>query len=116
MKLLLDSCVWGGAKTVLESAGHDVIWCGDWDEDTGYEHILSFAYQEQRALINIDKDFGDLAVHQRQPHWGIIGIVGFGGRQQATVCQVVVEQYAEDMLACSIITAERGRVRIRRTD
>jgi hypothetical protein len=25
MKLLLDTCVWGGAKKTLESAGHDVF-------------------------------------------------------------------------------------------
>ena len=30
MKILLDACVWGGAATVLRSAGHDVDWVGDW--------------------------------------------------------------------------------------
>ncbi len=29
MKLLLDTCVWGGAKAELQAAGHDVIWTGD---------------------------------------------------------------------------------------
>jgi predicted nuclease of predicted toxin-antitoxin system len=33
MKLLLDTCVWGGAKADLEAAGYDVVWCGDWEQD-----------------------------------------------------------------------------------
>lgn len=35
MKLLLDACVWGGAKKFLESRGHDVVWAGEWLEDPG---------------------------------------------------------------------------------
>jgi hypothetical protein len=26
MKLLLDTCVWGGAIKTLEASGHDVVW------------------------------------------------------------------------------------------
>jgi hypothetical protein len=33
MKLLLDACVWGGARNELEGSGHDVEWAGDWPED-----------------------------------------------------------------------------------
>jgi predicted nuclease of predicted toxin-antitoxin system len=116
VKLLLDSCVWGGAKAVLLEAGHDVVWCGDWVQDPGDTQILAIAYQDGRVLVTIDKDFGDLAVHQGQPHRGIIRIVDFAARQQATVCQVVLERYAADVTAGSIITAERGRVRIRRNE
>jgi hypothetical protein len=29
MKLLLDTCVWGEARKVLEEAGHDVVWAGE---------------------------------------------------------------------------------------
>lgn len=35
MRGLLDTCVWGGARQVLEAAGHEVIWSGDWPEDPG---------------------------------------------------------------------------------
>jgi len=35
MKLLLDTCVWGGAKQILVTSGHDVIWTGDLSEDPG---------------------------------------------------------------------------------
>lgn len=48
MKVLLDTCVWGGARFVVESAGHDVIWTGDWEKDPGDEEILAFALRKFR--------------------------------------------------------------------
>jgi predicted nuclease of predicted toxin-antitoxin system len=44
VKLLLDACVWGGAKKFLESRGHDVVWAGEWLEDTGDREILKRAH------------------------------------------------------------------------
>ena len=72
MKVLLDTCVWGGAKQPLEAAGHDVIWSGDWPSDPGDEEILAQAYREGRVLVTLDKDFGELAVVYGQPHSGIL--------------------------------------------
>ncbi len=46
MKVLLDTCVWGGAVKDLRSAGHDVIWAGEWEEDPGDEQILPLAHGE----------------------------------------------------------------------
>jgi len=37
MKILLDTCVWGGARKDLEAVGHDVVWTGDWPKDPGDE-------------------------------------------------------------------------------
>ena len=41
MKVLLDTCVWGGVRQTLSDAGHDVVWTGDWDEDPGDDEILA---------------------------------------------------------------------------
>lgn len=49
MRLLLDTCVWGKAKGDMQSAGHDVIWTGDWPEDPGDAEILAYAWQEDRV-------------------------------------------------------------------
>jgi len=66
MRLLLDTCVWGGALAPLRNAGHDVVWGGDWPEDPGDEDILETAHREKRILITFDKDFGELAVVRRK--------------------------------------------------
>jgi predicted nuclease of predicted toxin-antitoxin system len=78
MKLLLDTCVWGGAKAELRAAGHDVYGTGDLAEDPGDEDILTQTHVEQRVLITLDKDFGELAIRQSLPHCGIVRLVNFG--------------------------------------
>jgi len=62
MNLLLDACVWGRARAVLEAAGHDVVWAGDGNGDAGDDEILAQARHEERVLVTLDKDFGELAI------------------------------------------------------
>jgi len=113
LKVLLDACVWGGARDELEGAGHDVVWAGQWDEDPGDAEILARAHREGRVLITLDKDFGELAVVQGQSHSGIVRLVNLSARQQGVYCLRVLEKYRNELSAGSIITAERDRVRVR---
>ncbi len=53
MRLLLDTCIWGGARAELETAGHDVIWAGAWKEDPGDAEILARAHAESRVLVTL---------------------------------------------------------------
>ena len=62
MKLLLDTCIWGGALPELKAAGHDVLWAGGWQQDPGDEEILTIAHHERRVLATLDKDFGELSL------------------------------------------------------
>lgn len=116
MKVLLDTCVWGGAKQVLEAAGHDVIWSGDWPEDPGDAEILAQAYREGRVLVTLDKDFGELAVVYGQPHSGILRLVNLAARQQGPVCLRVLEAHGDELQAGAIITADSKKLRIRPAD
>ncbi len=113
MKVLLDTCVWGGAKGVLEQTGHDVIWCGDWAKDPGDREILSYALREQRILITQDKDFGELAIVRGLPHGGIIRLSGFAGKEQGEVCARILSTYATELCAGAIVTVNKQRVRVR---
>ncbi len=113
MKVLLDSCVWGKARDELESAGHEVVWAGDWPRDPGDEEILDRARGEGRVLVTLDKDFGELAVLHGAAHCGILRLVGISARQQASVCREVLAAHGPELLTGAIITAEAGRLRIR---
>lgn len=111
--ILLDTCVWGGARNVLEQAGYNTRWIGDLDEDPGDEMIIAKAFQEKRVLITLDKDFGELAIVKGAPHYGIIRIVGYSAREQGPACLKVLSKYADELKSGAIITLEKGRVRIR---
>ena len=115
MKLLLDACVWGGAAAELRAHGHDAIWAGDWESDPGDREILRIADAEQRALVTLDKDFGDLAVREGASHYGIIRLVGIGARRQARACGDALSRYGQELQSktIAIVTVERGRMCIR---
>lgn len=116
MKLLLDACIWGGAATYLREAGHDVIWAGDWDTDPGDAQILALAHQQQRVLITLDKDFGELAIVRRVPHSGIVRLAGLRAAEQGAASHALVGRYSAELSAGGIVTVERTRVRVRSAD
>ena len=116
MKLLLDSCVWGKARLELEAAGHNGIWAGDWEHDPGDSEIMAQAYREDRVLVTLDKDFGELALVKGLKHSGIIRLVNFSAKQQAKACLRVLDSYGEELLSGAIATVELDRVRIRPAD
>ncbi len=77
MKIVLDTCVWGGVRIALAEASHDVIWIGDWEKDPGDAAILDFSYRDKRILITLDKDFGEMAIVHNTPHYGILPLVNY---------------------------------------
>ncbi|MCP5008318.1 MAG: toxin-antitoxin system, toxin component, PIN family protein [Planctomycetes bacterium] len=113
MKLLLDTCVWGGAYKELKGAGHDVVWVGNWPKDPGDEEILEYACNEDRILVTLDKDFGELAIVHDTPHSGILRIVNFPAQKQGKICQHVLNKFGKVLHGGAIVTAEQGRIRIR---
>lgn len=82
LKILLDTCVWGGVYQKLLELGYDVVWMGLWHSDPGDAEILDYAYREQRVLFTLDKDFGELAILHHTPHCGIVRLINLSGLQQ----------------------------------
>jgi predicted nuclease of predicted toxin-antitoxin system len=113
VKVLLDTCVWGGARAALAAAGHDVVWAGDWPNDPGDEEILATAHSEGRVLVTLDKDFGELAVARGRLHAGIVRLVGIAAAQQGTVSIKILDAHGTELQRGAIVTAEPGRLRIR---
>lgn len=114
MKVLLDACVWGGAKAVLSDAGHEVEAVADWSNDPGDDEILAHAARDGRILVTLDKDFGELVFLRKMPHAGIVRLVGFRAHAQGEVCVQLLHRYSEELATGALITAEPGRVRIRK--
>jgi predicted nuclease of predicted toxin-antitoxin system len=111
--ILLDSCVWGGALQPLIDWGHDAIWSGSWSPDPGDAAIMAAAHSEQRILVTLDKDFGELAIMKGLPHSGIVRLTGFRAAQMAHVIHHVVTAYGTELMAGAIVTADFEKIRIR---
>jgi predicted nuclease of predicted toxin-antitoxin system len=116
VKILLDTCVWGGARKILEAAGHDAVWAGAWDIDPGDDEILAIAWREGRVLVTLNKDFGELGIVHDQPHAGIVRLVSWSAHQQASICLSVLNRYGSELQAGAIVTVEPGLVRVRPAD
>ena len=86
MRLLLDTCLSGKTADILRASGHDVVWTGSWSADPGDVAILARARDEQRILVTLDKDFGELAIVRGEPHCGIVRLVDCSVTRQAATC------------------------------
>ncbi len=56
----------------LRDKGHDVVESAKQGEDPGDEAILEWAASEQRILITMDKDFGELVFKEGFAHAGLL--------------------------------------------
>jgi len=113
VKVLLDTCVAGSAREVLQHAGHEVDWVGEWDQDPGDDAILAHAFHEEQVLVTLDKDFGELVFHRRLNHGGIVRLVGFTAANQGPTCRQILDDYGDELNEGAIVTVEPGRVRVR---
>ena len=113
MKVLLDSCVWPGAKSQIGGAGHEVEWVGDWNADPGDEEILAHAAHNTQVIVTLDKDFGELAVALGREQAGIIRLVDVRHPDQAALCVTLLAAHGDELALGAIVTAEPGRVRVR---
>ncbi len=111
--ILLDSCVWSGALPVLSDLGHAAIWSGSWDKDPGDIAILAAAHCDQRILVTLDKNFGELAILKGLPHSEIVRFTGFRAAQMAIAIHHVVTTYEHELASGAIITVDPERIRIR---
>lgn len=116
MKILLDTCFWGGVAQELRAAGHDVVWAGDRKEDPGDDEILKRAHREGRVLVTLDRDFGELVIVHERPHSGIIRLVNLSSRQQSFICLKAIELHGNELKSGAVITAEQAQLRIRTLD
>jgi predicted nuclease of predicted toxin-antitoxin system len=105
--------MWPGAVEELRAGGHDVLYVPEMGPDPGDAAILRRAAAEQRILITLDTDFGELAVVHRQRHAGIIRIIEESVWLHAPMCQSVLDRYADKLAAGAIAVVEPdGRIRL----
>lgn len=69
---LIDVGVGKAVEEWIRSEGYDVLPVREIDPSMQDIDILSLAVAEQRILITMDKDFGELVYRSGQPHAGVL--------------------------------------------
>ena len=63
LRFLVDVNVGVAVASSLLDSGHDVVFVGDLDWRMPDIDILGLAHQEQRIILTMDTDFGELVYH-----------------------------------------------------
>ena len=115
MKLLVDVGVGKMVEEWLQTQGHDILAVRDLDPRLPDSEILARAVREQRLVITMDKDFGELVYRSGQPHSGVL-LLRLGearSRKKVSVVRKILTQHAKQLTGCFAVY-QGGRLRIRR--
>lgn len=72
MKFLIDEGTGAIVTKYLKSSGYDSVYIGEKFSGKDDRFILDKAVRENRIVITMDKDFGDLVFFHDLPHKGIV--------------------------------------------
>lgn len=114
MKFLLDRCAGRRLADWLREAGHDVSESRLRGPDPGDAELLAWAAAEDRVLVTLDKDFGQLVFTGNALHRGIIRLPDVpAARRIELVRQILAEIPAAD-IASMVVTVRGDRIRVSR--
>ena len=99
----------------LGNNGHDVVEAQTLGPDPGDRALLELAESENRVLITIDRDFGELIYLRRVSHAGLIRLPDVRVARRIEMVEELIDQYSEALEARAIVTIQDGRVRVSRS-
>jgi predicted nuclease of predicted toxin-antitoxin system len=110
----MDVGVGKAVEEWLRQAGHDVAAVRDKDPRMIDTDILAWGVQDQRLVVTMDKDFGDLVYLSGQPHAGILllRLEHADSAAKVKVVELIVTQYG-DQLPAHFSVYQDGRLRVR---
>jgi predicted nuclease of predicted toxin-antitoxin system len=115
MRFVTDECFGPRVSHRLRGEGHDVLSVYDAARGATDEDILALAVQQNRVIVTVDEDFGDLVFRDRLPHRGII-LLRLDEETSSNVIRVLTELLAQhaDEIVGSFVLATETSVRVNR--
>jgi predicted nuclease of predicted toxin-antitoxin system len=112
--VLTDVGVGRGVEEWLRSAGYDVKAVRDLDPRMSDDDILAWAVREQRLVVTMDKDFGEMVYRSGQPHAGVflLRLDDATGDEKVRVVSALFIRHGHQ-LANHFSVYQNGRLRIR---
>ena len=116
MRFLVDRCAGRRLAEWLGNKGHDVVEAHTLGPDPGDRALLELAESENRVLVTMDKDFGELIYLRRVPHAGLIRLPDVRATRRVEIVEELIDQYSEALEHRAIVTVQGGRVRVSRSE
>jgi predicted nuclease of predicted toxin-antitoxin system len=114
VKFLVDLCAGRRLAAWLRNQGHDVVESRERGLDPGDRILLEWAATEDRVLITMDKDFGELIFIEELPHCGLIRLPDVPAERRIALMEKVLAGHSGDLAERAIITVRGERIRISR--
>ena len=101
-----DSPIW------IRTQGHDVLDAGEFEADQRDRTLLDRAVIDNRILITMDSDFGDLVYVGRMKHAGLVRLPDVPVRDRIGLMAELLVEYREALERQAFVTIRGGRIRI----
>ena len=112
MRFLVDRCAGRRLAEWLRNAGHDTVEAQVLGPDPGDKVLLELAEADNRILVTIDTDFGELIYLHDAPHAGLVRLPDAPAEQRIALMSELIERHRHDLEAQAIVTISGGRIRI----
>jgi len=116
MRFLVDACAGHRLAAWLRDQGHDVVESRERGRDPGDRIVLTWAAEEKRILVTMDKDFGQMLFVQGVRHCGLIRLPDVPVHARIKLIEEVLARHGQDLAGKAIITVRGGRIRISLTE
>lgn len=114
MRFLVDRCAGRRLSDWLRDQGHDVVESRERGKDPGDLAILEWAVAENRIVVPIDTDFGELVFLRGRPHCGMVRLPDVPAHERIVLMADVLARYCEDLEGAAVATVRGGRIRVTR--
>ncbi|MFP4347313.1 MAG: DUF5615 family PIN-like protein [Thermodesulfobacteriota bacterium] len=117
LKFLVDVGVGKKVEEYLQNEGYDTKAVRDLDPSMEDKKIVVLANDENRMVITMDKDFGELVYHSAMGHRGILllRLEDATGDEKLGAVREILKCYSDRMIGCFCVL-QKDKFRIRKMD
>ena len=114
LKFVLDVGVGNKVGQYLTNEGYDALLISTINPSMSDSEILAIAENENRMVITMDKDFGELVYHSEKAHAGVLllRLEDATGEEKVEVMRFIIDNF-KDILEHKFCVFKNGRLRIR---
>ncbi len=108
MRFIVDECSGPAVAAWLTAQGHDVFSVFDQARGLDDRTILEISQEQNRILVTLDKDFGELIFRERRPGRGII-LLRLENERRANKIAVLgrlIAVYGKRLGECFVVATE----------
>lgn len=115
LRFLVDVGVGRGIEQYLAKEGYNTKAVRDIDPCMEDKEIIRLAHSENRMVVTMDKDFGELVYHSSMAHYGVLllRLEDATGPEKLGVVQFIMQHYSDRINNCFCVF-QHDRFRIRK--